>query len=104
MKHTKGPWECVEDTCGGILIKTKGNGSFRQIAIIPNPPRIGEFDWLNAHLIAAAPDMLENILDLVETLEKYVQPVYSPDSALGLEISTRLDFAKQAIAKAKGEE
>lgn len=57
-KHTPGPWDNIEDTDGSILIKTQGHGSFRQIAVIPSDSKVTEYDWANADLISASPEML----------------------------------------------
>ena len=87
-KHTPGPWTSMEDTDGAILLKTKCRGSFRSIAVIPAEPRISEYDWANAQLIAAAPEMLE-------ALEKLCNEPECPDH-----IS---DYLSPILAKAKGE-
>jgi len=90
-KHTKGPWDLLEDTDGSILIKTKGAGSFREVAVILSDVPVTEHDWANAHLIAAAPD-------LFVTLEA----LFNNGELRGLGVA-EIEEVQNLLKKAKGE-
>lgn len=87
--HTPGPWtvdfdaEGAED-CFSVWYDVDGTGA--EIA-----GRIGE--EANAHLIAAAPEMLAALEDIV----RYVSP------GDDIPFAAMLEEARAAIAKAKGE-
>lgn len=55
-KHTPGPWFVAEGVEGYPDIVTKDG-----ISIIGNEGFYGDFcqDWINAHLVASAPELLE---------------------------------------------
>lgn len=78
MSHTKGPWEIVSGT------KYKGN--YEITAAID-----GEHE-ANARLIAAAPELLAALKNLLTEIEAH--DIHAP---------ARIAFAKKAIAKAGGE-
>lgn len=104
-KHTPGPW-VVKDrreiagsasSAGLVITKERGSLTFKNhtghsrtlVAILPANPR-HQFK-ANSQLIAAAPELL----DALELLEK--------NSELGINHEYRIQ-ARQAIAKAKGDE
>ena len=102
MSHTPGPWRVVkvlsfhDDEVNQGDVKVEGVGNF---AVVLGPsggnPLIGTATYLgDANLIAAAPDMLEALVDLVA----WVDP---NENLEGLHME--LDMARAAIAKAKGE-
>lgn len=114
-KHTPGPWVVAnlddanemfemesdfplgiypasdlnnEDECANAMVFVNNNwGEFRA----------------NAHLIAAAPDMLEALPDLIECAEMLAaQCRVSGDHAHAAMYQARADLGKSAIAKAEG--
>lgn len=94
-KHTPGPWKCVtgnaEREFNQVSIRPKNwvAGLPANFAIAKvNAPGF-EFGYANAHLIAAAPDLLEALQEIVGYME-----------AAGFDVS--LDAARAAIAKAGG--
>lgn len=82
-KHTTGPWHYFESgsvkSKYGVIIKQGFDFNDK------------EMELANARLIAAAPDLLEALLDMVSAMESYGYP-HSP------EVST----ARAAITKAIG--
>ena len=82
--HTPGPWH-IDRQCEGIF-----NQTCLYVCDVP-------VSYENAHLIAAAPDLLEALIDMVAIaqLDKWDQAVSGRQSFLW--------NAKVAIAKAKGE-
>lgn len=96
-KYTPGPWRIEPDFQGFIIVGRPKWGAIRcgvegewDVAEIDTD---GEDDEANAHLIAAAPELLEALEGLLDL---------SSESG---EIDRRLAFkdARAAIAKAKGE-
>jgi len=83
MCHSGGPWRC-SDRHGYI-----GNSRGRRIAQVVGGPVLQGQDHSNALLIAAAPEMLEMLVEIKELTER-VAP----------EVSER---AAELIRKAKGE-
>lgn len=89
-KHTPGPWRIH-----GRVIRVPGRGV---IAEIPGPETVGVFDWLdNARLIAAAPDLLEAVKQMIGVYDDYGAGFYNQD-----EFVEGVDKARAAIAKAEG--
>ena len=84
MKHTKGNWYAKE---GQIYPEETG----KTLALIPYYDKDNEEQEANAKLIAAAPDMLEALNDLINAYE-----VKMGKSAVRL----RIEIAKDAINKA----
>lgn len=86
-KHTPGPWKMdkwntVKDIVGNTIL----------VEGLALSGRTNHESLANTRLIAAAPDLLEALLDMVSAMESYGYP-HSP------EIAT----ARAAIAKATGE-
>lgn len=103
-KHASGPWSiehCRNDD-GSPFISISGNGptgtwlaDIQPPSINGETPVIGPLQIANAHLIAAAPDllcMLERVLDGVLRLPEIPRTLCSLD----------IEQARKAIAKAKG--
>ena len=89
-KHTPGPWKVAEaefiegqDDCFKFHIQM--------------PPGKGCISKANCNVIAAAPDMLEALVDLDEACWDF------EDHANAWEMRVALKKARAAIAKAKGE-
>lgn len=104
--HTKGPWELDEDgdVCddAGMTIALVYSGGVQW-------PNNENYIKANAHLIAAAPDLLAALIGALPAIEDAVraEQSFNDENEDGPEgISTQyadlLDEAKAAIAKAKG--
>ena len=94
MKHTPGPWKSV-DIQKGYLI-TNSDESY-DIAVVRN---IGQHDnQANARLIAAAPELMEALYQLIDAAD------CSDDIQFGTLSTTFVrDIAIKAINKATGEQ
>lgn len=82
MGHTKGPWSINESEIDLVQIKSKDKG----VAITDNA---------NAHLIAAAPELLENFEKAIKLIE-HIQEKY------GLVHQVTINDGHKLIQKAKG--
>ncbi len=104
MSHTKGPWEVhprypasirVRGGTANVASVSKRNGLH-----ISNPPE--EEAYANAHLIAAAPDLLEALEGMLNMHYRLLEKL--PDQEVGFGFASMLiiarDKAKAAIAKA----
>lgn len=63
-------------------------------------------EWINEHdanLIAAAPDLLASVIELLEPLERASAEMVAQGKALNEAGEAAFDRARAAIAKAKGE-
>jgi hypothetical protein len=113
MKHTSGPWE-VTDLRHSIVVRTESPnktkyGASRYAAIggfdRSDPDQLSEA-LANASLIAAAPDLLEALKDLLDEAE-WLRREYSHDRERdgwdALEEDPCFTVARAAIAKATGE-
>ena len=101
MKHTKGPWVLSPD---GIIEDVDGN---YVVIFCPEGPYYGRVAMVyaecgrdcelvpNARLIAAAPDLLEALEEIVELMDAVNDGQYAIDS-----FTTQP--AKEAIQKARG--
>ena len=107
-KHTKGPW-IVETIIESVIehhVVITLDGT-KHIATATNSRRVGKFPWdtakkakANAHLIAAAPDLLEALEELIQCI--------ATDTKAGciqrsMAMNEDLKTAFLAIIKAKGE-
>ena len=113
-KHTPGPWVVGTETRGdeictihGVPSQPTEDGEGQRWVYIHYPRVIGK-DWhypteseklANAHLIAAAPELLQ-CAKLLESLCVWLLHACGPDSAEGQEAAFRLSQAIIAIAKA----
>lgn len=84
MSHTKGPWLIIGDS---VCYDSEYGGPFLSIAEHIKPH--------NINLIAAAPEMLEDLETLVNVLERGTE---TPEDLEGI-----LRYSKNLIKKAKGE-
>lgn len=64
MKYTSSPWFVIEKSIGGAYQIVDGKEGSLRIATVTNGPR----EKANADLIAAAPEMLNALKDLVSML------------------------------------
>lgn len=114
-KHTKGPWitwdtghgmgVVPEDVVNGALIPNVSAFRYEICRLkladdTPNWDTQWEFVKANAHLIAAAPDLLFATENLLETLRNLSVQITAADAAL---LMPAMDVAKEAIKKARGE-
>lgn len=99
-EHTPGPWVVVGITCDGSMVESADgkeqicSGSLREY----HDP---EGQWADAHLIAAAPDLLEATERMFRSLAAYldyVPPDYREKCYAPLE---SLEMGRAAIKKAK---
>ena len=94
--HTPGPWRYEAAEPAGVNLKRahwrvgQADAPARGVALA-----FGD-DEANARLIAAAPDMLEALKDIIEQAERSIRPL-PPDLADSIRV-----FGKQAVAKAEG--
>lgn len=94
-KHTPGPWEAGN---GEVTTQQIEGRSFRRIAAVQDYGMgcLPEVDEANAHLIAAAPDLLESLRRLLDCCELNLDEM-EPETLL------RIYEARAAIAKAEGQ-
>lgn len=93
-KHTPGPWDYfVGNANGRGLIRIEGEGTGEHIASMPR----GAVSESNARLIAAAPDLLAALEDLVGYAAAEIG--IPPNEAVG----GAFKQARAAIAKARGQ-
>ncbi|MBN6350370.1 hypothetical protein JZM10_02675 [Providencia rettgeri] len=85
FKHTPAPWD-LNKRQDGFNIVDGDNSGF--VAHVPKQD--------NAHLIAAAPELLEALIELTESAKQAID-------GLG-DLSDAIDTAKAAIAKALGQQ
>lgn len=104
QKHTPGPWKITEDDYGHehwfggagegqICVNGWVNGGCKKY-----PSKWRKLQ-ANARLIAAAPELLEALKDLLETFEAEIHCEYNGTSMLYEKLSYA-DGARAAIAKA----
>ena len=101
MTHTPGPWKVIGGT---VIITLDDDGAMKQ-SIANTPERDGELFWEtrhNAHLIAAAPELLEACEAAIAYLDKLDTPLcFCGDDPNCPECRTT-DKLEKAISKAKG--
>jgi len=111
-RYTAGPWEVLGEDEGldrvpyiEVTVGECGTKTFKPIAHI-QPTFDGCDDWLitdedqaNAHLIAAAPDLLEALIDARNNGLIYWEPITSRGSAAKNDMLDRIDAA---LSKATG--
>lgn len=100
-KHLPGPWRLVANL---ILGPAKPNGDRTVIATIGARP----FDEANGLLIAAAPELLEALEEMVREYDSMNATLRAiargrPESDDGAHPDSAGQLARAAIAKAKGE-
>lgn len=94
MKHTKGPWHLDTFDDGAMAIIPDVG-----FTICPLNPRIGfERDIPNFQLMAAAPELLDALNNLLNWGRDHISPVHNPEA------HTMLIAAHNAINKATGNE
>ena len=92
--HTKGVWRCGENHKGEFYVSCESYG-FAPIARVKGDKRSTLKDAkANAHLIAAAPDLLTALYAMMESC-------FDPALTEG-EAFKAFDLARDAIAKAEG--
>jgi len=86
MRHTPGPWTAVADG-GSVLIVTAARGN--TMRVVDDSPR--EEAAANARLIAAAPELLAALKEMLSS------PTYGNEPS-----ESAVELAIAAIAKAEG--
>lgn len=97
-KHTKGPWYASRLSEGVWIIKNEAFDSY--IALTHN--REGVHADANAHLIAAAPDLLEALRKVSAALEAVYESEMEWTGEWDMLPPDALEMAKAAIRKAEG--
>lgn len=98
VKHTSGPWEVVDKSYSGVGILE----GLPSVKVVDDELTVAQLcdtgnEEANAHLIAAAPELLEALQWMVEHDETNTSDLENAYFTKGLE------KAKAAIAKAMGE-
>jgi len=102
-KHTQGPWYWSDEyqtTSGTETMSLIGNGGFGILScdgIANSPQYVNSHD---AHLIAAAPELLAALEDVLREFVDANQPLSQFDSAI---VRKAVEHAQRAIAKARGD-
>ena len=108
-KHTEGPWRAQQKIDERLnpywIIVAEHLGMDGCLARTWEPIEVGESGAkANAHLIAAAPDLLEALEDLVPIVDALDSGMAKFADILGeTEPAPEAEKARAAIAKAKGE-
>lgn len=107
-KHTPGPWGVEQTGDTNWIGPLRGNGKVAEIVCSTDREGLKrsalERNDANAHLIAAAPDMLDTLRAAREFITNGIEFGYinMPDTALG-DTATRLPgLVRAAINKAEG--
>ncbi len=105
-EHTPGPWEVRVNPVRGIIVKTIfGSPWMDESQLIPCVVSPGENAKANAHLIAAAPDLLAACEEWLEYFRKLDEQTEAGDPLREhrkVYHGKRLERTRAAIAKAKG--
>lgn len=99
-KYTPGPWEMVEWHCGDFDIDAGGRGPCSgRIASAHSAPDEDreEESWANGRLLAAAPELLEALKNLIGEIDARSMGRLEGNSSL----VRFVDAGRAAIAKAK---
>jgi hypothetical protein len=104
-KHTAGPWRISGFSGTGFHIFNGPENTGRQVALVESTYQVkdayNEGD-ANAHLIAAAPDMLEALKNILPHLDEYIKWHHEFNGGCSVEIEDGADIIRIAIAKAEG--
>jgi len=96
--HTPGPWEVAGH---GNYVRSR-SGGFAVAQSEELPGQDGEERNANARLIAAAPEMLEALKELVKEFDAYEAAMCKRFSAGHEDHGRQRELARLAIAKAEG--
>ena len=96
-KHTQGPWKVSSDL--SIWGTSPNNAKVRLLNMTTHSSSNGIDQNANAQLIAAAPELLEAVVDLVSIIEAVVKHDFKPNAD-----NYALSAAIAAIRKARGEQ
>lgn len=103
FKHTPGPWVLLPEEVDKSYIRVRGTipGSRYKIANVVTPTYDGAYEWeaqetrANAHLIAAAPELLEALTLMLETMKSGMVDFNAHDEYV-------MNKAEYAVTKAFG--
>ena len=93
-KHTPGPWAIYVNAPSDVVIRKMSKDGYELCAIA----RVSS-GYANAHLIAAAPELLEALRGMLALDEEHHQRGHCDD-----DVCAEVRKARAAIAKATGEE
>lgn len=97
-KHTKGPWKSIDGTTTGKAVTAPNEPKVRRnVAMVGGPNR-----GANARLIAAAPDMLEALLEAPIPSKYHGSEGFDVDQFLA-DYAVFSTMKRDAIAVARGE-
>lgn len=106
-EHTPGPWRIqeVQEWLNANPVAWTSVAMTSNFVILPTQcaPMLGRNDEANARLMAASPEMLKTLKQLLEVAEHAVNEGGKFVYGDLLEIESRMNAAKQVIASATGE-
>lgn len=97
IKHTKGPWTAFQ-VCGQIIVTERRE--FESTDGVELLVIIEKGSDMDASLIAAAPEMLEALSDMVSSIRAIDSK--HPDLDIPGFLSREIEFCEAVIKKAKG--
>lgn len=105
-RHITGPWELHYNTInkhGRYLIVESGPG--QDIITFVKSPRVSGLynEEKLARLIAAAPEMLEALEELITKLKKYDELATTPETKMNWDTMSTIKFCENVLKKARGE-
>lgn len=100
-QHTPGPWNVTKhEDCDAAII-TAGHESLAFVYIDDNDKPATEINKADARLIAAAPELLEALEQLMPLFREYCRQ--EKDLSLTAKCGNAYEVAHSVITKAKGE-
>jgi hypothetical protein len=100
-KHTPGPWVVTDTIRREGVCKVSGPNGRGLVAIVGNGFNIGSYA-ADSRLIAAAPDLLASLIELLEPLERASAEMVSHGLVADENAEAAFDRARAAIAKTEG--
>ncbi|EOV8087924.1 hypothetical protein ACOMXT_001735 [Providencia rettgeri] len=97
FKHSPAPWNYNGNVCGAVEPPTDGLIA----CVYPMHYENAEEMKANAHLISAAPELLESLRELVSAMERYEIDV---GESAPVKHKEMMNKAKASIAKALGQQ
>jgi len=101
--YTPGPWHKSNTKCGGYIFSDSLSVNIAEVFNLSGFGTRGEDD-ANARLIAAAPELLEALENMLEAFSPDIYRMTAAQFGKAGEAEIASQNARTAIAKAKGEE